>query len=214
MNISKISEWTRDKNNKIVFILFLIDWFISTLFWISANSNLNLFSIWYYLLLLLFWIILPYISKNLILKVRKRIMEHPKDYKWNKNVKLSTDPRNLDLSYSIAIWIIARIINFLEFNNFSLLLIFFIAINLAFGIMIGYMTALFSWKKKGTLIFLFTMVCINVIYVIIGFMQIIVIIYELTPFDPIIIFIVLLILIFVLGRLNKVHFSPFTSSTS
>jgi len=141
-------------------------------------------------------------------------MEHPKNYERDEDIKLSPDPRNLDLTYSIVIWILARIINFLEFNNLSLNLIFFITINFTFGIMIVYMTALFSWKLKGILIFVFIMSGINVIYAIIVFTLPITINYELDPFGPIIVVIILLISIVAVRRVSRVYFSPATSSAS
>lgn len=139
-------------------------------------------------------------------------MEDPNTYELDEDIKLSTDPRNFDLSYSIAIWILARIINFFEFNNFSLNLIVFITINLTFGITIVFIIALFSRKLKVTLICIFIMSGINVIYIIIGFTLPIAINYELNPFDSIIVFIVMLISIVLVRRVIKVYFSPAISS--
>ena len=135
-------------------------------------------------------------------------MEDPNTYELDKDIKLSTDPRNSDLSFSIAIWILARIVNFFEFNDFSLYLIIFITINLSLGLLFVFVIALGSKKLKNTLICIFIMSGINVVGPIIALTSPQIIHYEMDPFNPIIMIIIMLIVIVFIRRIFKVYFSP------
>jgi len=110
-----ISEWAEKYNNKIIFILFLIDWCITIWIWISSHADIELLAKIHYFIWLFYFVVHPYFLKNFLKSI-------------------SSDSRNFDLLYIITIWLLARIINFLEFNYVSYSLISFITLNFCFGL--------------------------------------------------------------------------------
>ncbi len=126
-----ISEWVAKNNIKIIFVLFLIEYCITIWMWISANPNINLLGNINYFLWLFFFAVFPYIIKNYL-------------------KTLANGSKNFELLYVITIWILARIINFLEFNYVSYSLISFITLNFCFGL---FFIAIHAYKT-GILIIL------------------------------------------------------------
>lgn len=164
MELSNISKWTRRNSIKIVFILFLIEWSLSVLIWISANILLNISGIIFYFLISILATILPYILYKWWIRVKIIIVEDEKKEKEpSSDVELTTDPRNYDLSYAIAIWILARIVDFLEFNEISYLLMTSCAVNFGFVLMIAFGFAGFP-ELKTILIGILAIICINFVF--------------------------------------------------
>jgi len=119
---SRTSIWVRNHNGKIIFVMLLVDWVITTWIWVSDNPKVNFSAFLFYFFFLLLIMLTAYIDHYL---EKKEEMENNFE---------PLDPQIYDLSYSILMWVLARIINFIEFNDYSFGLIYLITFNLSLGI--------------------------------------------------------------------------------
>ncbi len=106
-------------NNRfiIIFILFIIDWGISTWNWIAANQFLNLIDNIHYFLVLLYLTLVSYMYARIF-----SFVDSVKKTKLMTEKKVQSEMFNF--SYTLFIWIVTHIIQFTEFTNQTFLVVF------------------------------------------------------------------------------------------
>ena len=140
----------------IIFILFIIDWSISTWNWIAANTFLNLMEILYYFLVLLYITLVSYMYG--------KIFDFVDLMNKSKLVIKRKGQRTIfDLSYTIFIWIIIRIIQFTEFNKLTYQVIFLTTM-LFSGLI--FIIVILTTDKRGKGIKIIEMLGIFILYTI------------------------------------------------
>ncbi len=166
MKKSVISVWADKYKTKIILILFLIEWCIVIFRWIFQNPRINIISFLNYFLWLLYMLLQPYIAKNYF-------------------EILVSKTKNFDLLYSINLWILVLIVEFIEFNDISFKLIIFLTMNFCFGLTFIVIHA----YKFGSCFLL----VLNILMIVFSFFETESEFYNVKPMEPLSIIIIFII---------------------
>lgn len=131
MFLIKLSKFIGDYGIIILYVLFTIEWAITTWIWISSNQILIFGDKLYHFFFLLNLVSIPYF----FMSFSPYLFELKAVYKEWKNLE-----KVYNFFYGILLWILARIIEFTLFNNFTK----FIITQLVFAFFF-ILTAIYGW---------------------------------------------------------------------
>ncbi|KKN67841.1 hypothetical protein LCGC14_0457210 [marine sediment metagenome] len=112
----RLSKWVEKYYSKLVLILFFVEWIIIISIWIQDNPFVTVASFFEHFLWLFYMIVIPYYIKSYF------------NYLKNGN------PIYFDFLYIVIIWILARIVDFIDFSYTSYSIIMYLTLNFSFGI--------------------------------------------------------------------------------
>lgn len=112
----RLSKWVEKYYSKLVLTLFFVEWIITISIWIQDNPFVSVVSFFEHFLWLFYMIVIPYY-----------IITHF-NYLKNGNQKY------FNFLYILILWILARIVDFMDFNYTSYFIIMYLTLNFSFGI--------------------------------------------------------------------------------
>ncbi|MFX1394130.1 MAG: hypothetical protein ACFFAH_11195 [Promethearchaeota archaeon] len=199
-NYKKFSYWTEKNIGKLLFLVFFIEWSVTTIKWISQNPLLDIYGILFYYISLAFIVaILYWATHSLPYMFYKNKIKIDASLKEDQQIKnqLSVDSRNLDLFSTISIFILSMMIEFSEFESTSFYFVLYYAAMFFIIIMFIY-TLISNPTKKLVMIFIPFIIILLVWYAIISFLPFTQLYYLISPIALILLVIIVGISIIIL----------------